>query len=172
MLKALHLKTYLTALILSVLLVSSPALSKTSDELAQGKITPMAVAKVLQDLNLSYQSKFDKDNNPRMIVTNNSLPSEQFEIYFFDCINEIECQSITLWSWYKPLIGINYARSNIWNRKNRFLKSYLDGDFNPVLEMDIQSFGGIGPVNLKTLITAYVSAIPVYADYMKVNSLE
>lgn len=132
-------------------------------------ITPSVVARIIQEAGLSYQSKFDESGRPRIVVTDSNLPSEQFEIYFFDCVGDVKCESITLWSWYIPTVGINYARCNRWNQRNRFTRAYLDGDFNPVLEMDIQGLGGLGRQNLVILINAYIAAIPVYAEYMKVD---
>lgn len=137
---------------------------------AMNAITPEVVARIIQDAGLSYQSKFDALDRPRIIVTEpTSLKAQEFEIYFFDCEQQVYCQSITLWSWYMPEARITHARSNLWNQKNRFMKSYLDKDSQPVLEMDIQGYGGLGAENLSVLINAYIKIMPAYAKFMAVD---
>ena len=59
--------------------------ASANDLLAQGKITPIAVGRILQDQGIPYQTKFDESTKrPKIIVTARQLPSEQFEIYFFE----------------------------------------------------------------------------------------
>ncbi len=131
-------------------------------------ITPEAVARILQQAGYSYQSKFDALNRPRIVVSDpkEGLKAERFEIYFFDCEGEVNCQSITLWSIYVPKAEVSYARANLWNQKNRFVRSYLDKDLLAVLEMDIQGYGGLGIQNLTVLINAYLKVMPAYAKFM------
>lgn len=156
-----------TVAMFCMVLCGAPKLAKSQELKA---ITPEVVARIIQDAGLSYQSKFDSMDRPRIIVTEpTSLKAQEFEIYFFDCEEQVYCQSITLWSWYLPKARITHARSNLWNQKNRFMKSYLDKDSQPILEQDIQGYGGIGLGNLSVLINAYIKVMPAYAKFMAVD---
>ncbi len=128
-----------------------------------------SVGRVLQSLGLSYQTKFDENNVPRIVVTDKNMRSEQFEIYFFDCKMMTKCESITLWSWYLPTVSIQHARLNRWNQRNRFTKSYLDKNFKPTLELDIHASGGLGNRNLALLMNFYIENMKLFADYMVVK---
>ena len=161
-------------LIASCMLISAP--TKPAHSFAgaqQGSVINgfdmMTVGRILQRLGLSYQPKSDRNGNPQISVTSRDLPSAQFDIYFFNCNAMSNCESITLWSWYRPSVGINYSHVNVWNKRNRWVRGYLDGDFQPVLEMDVHALGGLGEQNLYLMINAYVETMKAYATYMKVD---
>lgn len=161
------LQTYCVALAMSVLSIGCFAQQSYANDL--NYIDANSVGRVLQSLGLSYQTKFDENNVPRIVVTDKNMRSEQFEIYFFDCKKMTECESITLWSWYLPTVSIQHARLNRWNQRNRFTKSYLDKEFKPTLELDIHASGGLGNRNLALLMNFYIENMKSFADYMVVK---
>ncbi len=161
------IKTYLIAFVMLVCaLVALPSTSRAQEKLDY--IDPLTVGRILQSMRLSYQTQFDGANKPKLVITDKNLRSEQFEVYFFNCKDGTECESITLWSWYHPTTPQNYFKSNSWNKKNRFVKAYLDDEYQPVMEMDINAQGGINRRNLEILIRAYVTTMDGYADFMTV----
>lgn len=146
--------------------LSFPTNGKAEDTL--DAIDPLTVGRIIQSLGMPYQTQFDGLNRPRLTITDKNLRSEQFEIYFFDCKEGTKCESITLWSWYKPTVPQSFFKTNAWNKKNRFIKGYLSDEYQPVMELDINAAGGINRRNLEILIRAYVKTMDGYADFMTV----
>lgn len=51
---------------------------------------------------------------------------------------------------------------NRWNREKRFTSAYLDGDGDPVLEMDVDYEGGITRERIKDALTTFDRSLRVF----------
>lgn len=126
------------------------------------------VGRILQKIGIPYQSKFDEFGRPRLVITSRQIPTEQFEIYFFGCNSFGECDSFTMWSWFKPRVPITHYWVNQFNARARWGRGYLNSDDNPVFELDINITGGVTTAYMESMIRAYMTNLNHYARHVKV----
>jgi hypothetical protein len=73
-------------------------------------------------------------------------------INFYGCTNGTNCTTLQFRaSWINPG-HVTIESLHAWNRDKRFGKAYLDSDGDPVLEWDVNLFGGVSPRNLDDTI--------------------
>lgn len=54
--------------------------------------------------------------------------------------------------------GVTLEDVNAWNQQRLFTKAFLDGDGDPVLEMDVDLAGGITEARLRDALRTYVQS--------------
>jgi hypothetical protein len=75
-----------------------------------------------------------------------------YAIFFYDCDTEgADCKSIQFYASWEDA-GVEADAINGWNRDRRFAKAYLDGENDPVLEMDVNLRHGVPRANLEDTI--------------------
>jgi len=101
--------------------------------LPDGGVTALEVAGVMQARNLPTEITTDKDGDPLIRSSSKNL---KFGVYFYGCRGKPRCDSIQFSAGFSVK---NVAPASIgqWNRTKRFGRAYLDDDFEPWVEMDM-----------------------------------
>ena len=127
-------------------------------------IDPSAVTGVLDLLGRQYRVGYDNYGAPLIgILPNDALGTREMYVLFNACDTENVCEDITLVSWDLERGPTHLEMINRWNRDNRFLRAFIDPDYGPVLQMDINSGGGLGPDSLTRQISLYFAAMDRFA---------
>lgn len=122
-------------------------------------IDPAAVTSVLDLLGHEYRVGYDNYGAPLIgILPDAPGGTEEMYILFNGCAADNRCDDITLVSWDPERRPIHLELIDLWNRDNRFLRAFIDPDYGPVLQMDINSGGGLGPDSLTRQIHSYFAA--------------
>lgn len=102
---------------------------------------PDSVAEALRSGGYAATMGIDKVGDP-MITS--SAGGTTFQIFFYNCTDHRECATVQFHSGYDLQDPVTLTQINDWNRKQRFGRAFLDGDNDPVIEMDIDlDDGGI-----------------------------
>ncbi len=132
-------------------------------ELLNG-IDPQAVTGVLDLLGHEYRVGYDNYGAPLIgILPRTPDGTEEMFVLFNGCAEDNRCDDITLVSWDLRRRPIHLEMINRWNRDNRFLRAFIDPDYGPVLQMDINSGGGLGPDALTRQMSNYFAALERFA---------
>ena len=101
------------------------------------------IAKLLQSE--GYQAKFTGEGTERVIQT--GMAGYNFLILPFDCDEQAKnCKSVQFYTAFAPENKPTLEEMNTYASENRFGRIYLDGDRDPVIEMDIDlEAGGMSP---------------------------
>ena len=127
-------------------------------------IDPAAVTGVLDLLGHQYRVGYDNYGAPLIgVLPNAPDASQELYVLFNRCSPDNVCEDITLVSWDSERGPIHLEMINRWNRDNRFTRAFIDPDYGPVLQMDINSGGGLGPDSLTRQISAYFGALERFA---------
>ncbi len=127
-------------------------------------IDPAAVTGVLDLLGHEYRVGYDNYGAPLIgILPDEAHGSREMYVLFNACDTENLCEDITLVSWDAQRGPIHLDMVNRWNRENRYLRAFIDPDYGPVLQMDINSGGGLGPESLTRQISNYFAAMERFA---------
>ena len=105
---------------------------------------PGTIVRALQDSGYTAQLGTDKVGDP-MITS--GVGGTTFQIFFYNCTDNRECATVTFHSGYDLRDPVTLDRINEWNRTKRFGRAYLDGEDDPILEMDVDlDDGGLSPL--------------------------
>ena len=132
-------------------------------------IDPAAVTGVLDLLGHEYRVGYDNYGAPLIgILPDNAVGSREMYVLFNACDAANVCEDITLVSWDLERGPIHLELIDRWNRDNRFLRAFIDPDYGPVLQMDINSGGGLGPDSLTRQISVFFAALDRFAATLDV----
>ncbi len=101
---------------------------------------PLNIASAIRDL--GYKALLEKDSEGDPVVRS-KIDGTNFSIFFYDCINGADCESLQFSAGFNLTDGSNLAAMNDWNRRKRYGKAHLDDDNDPFLRYDF-NLGGSG----------------------------
>jgi len=107
---------------------------------------PAALVSIIQAL--GFQAQLDKDNVGDPLIRSSSS-GVNFNIYFYGCKKNKQCQSLQFLAGYDLGDGTTPQALNEWNKGKRFASAYLDDEDDPFLQMDLNTEGGMTPENFE-----------------------
>ncbi len=72
----------------------------------------------------------------------------QYTVNFYGCTNGQNCTTLQFRAAWTNPGGVTFDDMNRWNQDKRFGKAYLDQDNDPIIEWDVNLFGGVSTRNL------------------------
>ena len=133
-----------------------PDAPPASEPLLLERITPVAITGVLDGMGREYRVGYDNYGAPLIgVLPTGSEETQELFVLFNGCNDQNACEDITLVAWDLANGPIHLDMVNRWNRENRFSRAFMDPDYGPVLQTDINSTGGIGPDALAMRIERY-----------------
>lgn len=92
----------------------------------------------LQKAGYKAELSTDKSGDP---MIKSAAQGHAFFVYFYDCA-EGRCKALQFSAGFDLDKGTTLAKVNEWNRKNRYLKAYLDDDSDPYVQYDVNLNAG------------------------------
>lgn len=134
------MKTVIIALAAVAALAAGSARAEApSQTINTGGMTGPEVAAWLQKAGYKAELTKDADNDP---MINSAAEGQTFKIYFYDCDEAKRCKALQFSAGFDLKEGLKLEKVNEWNRKNRYLKAYLDDDMDPYVQYDINVNAG------------------------------
>ena len=105
---------------------------------------PGSVVQALRNAGYRADLGTDRVGDP---MINSAYNGSSFEIFFYNCTNNTECATVQFHSGYDFNQSPGLQLINEWNKSQRFGRAYLDGEDDPILEMDVDlDDGGLSPL--------------------------
>ena len=122
-----------------------------------------------------FRTEVSRDDAGDPVVTVTLAPqrygTRQARIEFYGCAAG-GCEDILLHATVRPARPVALKTVNDWNSRSRWVRAYLDEDRQPVLEMDINAYGGIGEDALESLLMTYFAQLADFAQELGVEGGE
>lgn len=132
------MKTIVAGLSLAAALMF--AASASAAEIHADGMTGAEVAKWLQDA--GYKAELTKDDGGDPMI-NSAAAGASFKVYFYDCDKaKTRCKALQFSAGFDLKTPLTLEKINEWNRKNRYLKAYLDDDMDPYVQYDVNVNAG------------------------------
>jgi len=149
-------------------LIATPASAQMIE-----KLTAENVGATLTNVGLRYIASTDNRGHPVLQVDGTPFGAVGFNVLFYSCDDNGQCDDITLWSWYNADRLTMDQSMHIWNdvlRESRnWSRAYVDQDGDPVLAMNINATGGIGSHNLQIMVNTYITEAQEYRSLVGQN---
>lgn len=130
------MKTAIIALATATALLAGAAQAQVIN--AGGMTGPEAVAWLQKS---GYKAELTKDESGDPLI-NSAADGHDFKIYFYDCDAAKRCKALQFSAGFDLKQGLTLEKANEWNRKNRYLKAYLDDDMDPYVQYDVNVNAG------------------------------
>jgi len=134
------MKTVIMALAAAALLgATAPA---TAEDLHTDGMTGPEAAAWLQKA--GYKAELTKDETGDPLITS-AADGRSFKVYFYDCDKQGDggrCKALQFSAGFDLKTPLTLDKVNEWNRKNRYLKAYLDDDGDPYVQYDVNVNAG------------------------------
>lgn len=95
---------------------------------------PQSIARAFRAAGYEATVGVDKIGDPKV---SSSIGRTKFELLFYNCMNHMGCATVQFHAGYDLKLPISLAKINEWNRTQRFGRAYLDGENDPILQMDL-----------------------------------
>jgi hypothetical protein len=129
----------------AALLATAFAAAATAETLVSAA-NPATLVSIIQAL--GFQAQLDKDNVGDPLIRSSSS-GVNFNIYFYGCKKNKQCQSLQFIAGYDLGEGTTLQALNEWNTEKRFASAYLDDEDDPFLQLDVNTEGGITQENFE-----------------------
>ncbi len=118
------------------------------------------IAKLLSDE--GYRAKVETETDGTPFIRSGS-GGRNFTVYFMGCGGGVKlgpCSSIEFYTGFTIGKPFPIERTNEWNAKNRYARTYVDKENDPVIEMDIYLDAGGMPR------TQFIKNLEIWTDVM------
>jgi hypothetical protein len=130
---------------------------------AQVIANPTAISNILRANSLKVTADTDSGGDPRLTIDDDGT---KYQVWFYGCTDHKECSSI---QFYAGFTGTKMTPDtlNIWNRKNRFGRAYIDSDGDPAIEMDVDlDKGGMSADLFQDNLEFWNTTMSNFSDYV------
>ncbi|PIE07594.1 MAG: YbjN domain-containing protein [Rhodobacterales bacterium] len=116
-------------------------------------------------------AEVDVDNTGDPMISG-EIDDTHYMVLFYGCENGNNCTTIQYYTgWINPG-GIDVDTLNDWNRDRRFSKAYIDAEGDPVIEFDVNLFGGVTETNLYDTFDWWRLVMSEFDEYISVNAAD
>ncbi|MDX1606415.1 MAG: YbjN domain-containing protein [Candidatus Competibacterales bacterium] len=89
-----------------------------------------------------------------------------YELFFYDCTDNANCRSLMFRASFDAE-GYTVEHMNLWNKEQRFGKAYLNEAGDPVIEYDVNLYGGVTFTNFDDTFDWWRIVLDKFAGYVK-----
>jgi len=135
--------------------------SAAARPLPEGGATAAEVAQVLRDKGYRAEVTVDGVGDP---LVRSALDGSSFGVYFYGC-EQGRCTSLQFATGFDgdPL---SYETINRWNAEHRFGRAYLDGEMDPVMEMDVDVERGASTELIEEALATWAVLVPEFKGFI------
>ena len=109
-----------------------------AQQINEGGMTGPEVAAWLQKA--GYKAELSKDEQGDPMISS-AADGQVFKVYFYDC-EAGRCKALQFSAGFDLKTPLTLEKANEWNRKNRYLKAYLDDEGDPYVQYDVNVNAG------------------------------
>lgn len=91
----------------------------------------------------------------------------QYLVLFYGCNDGRNCSNIQFQAAWINSGNTTEDSLRVWNRENRFGKAFLDNENDPVIQWDVNLFGGVSRANLDDTFDWWRVVLDNFEDYLE-----
>lgn len=95
------------------------------------------------------------------------MDGTQYLVLFYGCENGRNCTNIQFRAAWVNTGAVTQNTILAWNRDNRFGKATLDAENDPVIQWDVNLFGGVSRANLDDTFDWWRVVLDGFADHLE-----
>ena len=128
---------------------------------AMGAPTAEEIAQVLRDKGYRAEITVDGVGDP---MVRSAADGANFGVYFYGCANG-RCSSLQFAVGFDgdPL---THETINRWNAEHRFGRAYLDGEMDPIMEMDVDVERGASTELIEEAVATWALLVPEFKSFI------
>ena len=148
-------------MLVASLLVLAP-LSTNAQELVFAE-DPQIIAALVEDNGFPAEITVDNVGDPMIL---SAAHGYDFQILFYDCIDNIDCQALQFSASFDMVNGMSLTRAHDFNKERRWAKIYLNDENDPIVEMDYNLRGGVSADNFNDTLDWWQLMMGEFISYI------
>lgn len=128
-----------------------------------GATDPYVIAALIQDYGFDAEVTTDNVGDP---MINSSAHGYNFDVFFYDCTDNKDCQAIQYAVTFDVDDGMSLTKAQDFNRDKRWVKVYLNDESDPRLEMDVNMRGGVSAANFTDTLDWWSLMMGEFVEYI------
>lgn len=124
---------------------------------------PQIIAALIEDIGFPAEITTDNVGDPMII---SSAHGYDFHVYFYDCIDNVDCQALQFGASFDMVDGMSLTRAHDFNRERRWAKVYLNDENDPLVEMDYNLRGGVSVDNFNDTLDWWQIMMGEFVSYI------
>ncbi|MFT4251177.1 MAG: YbjN domain-containing protein [Caulobacter sp.] len=162
------MKTSMLSLLAGALVATAPLVAPAAALAAPGDIhvdgmTGPEVAKWLQDAGYKAELTTDETGDP---MIKSAAAGVNFIVYFYDCTAKPRCKALQFAASFDLKQPMSASKINEWNRKNRYLKAYIDDEGDPYVQYDVNINAGRSKAVLEDDFSVWTSMVDDFTTFI------
>lgn len=129
-----------------------------------GSLDPDLVGGILDEAGFLYEVRSTEQGYPVIEIQPGDSGAQTLRVEFNDCDIDSACGDLLLRASFPASQSVSLRQLNNWNVQNRWTRAYLDTNNQPVLEMDVNAYGGIGNDGADYLVKTFLATVPQFAE--------
>jgi len=144
------------------------ALTLSASAMAADRVVDLSsvqgVAALLTEAGYKTEIKMGQNDTSYIVSSVNGNP---FNVNFYGCTNDKDCNSLDFYSWDKKEAFFSPAMANEWNTSHRFLKVAIDKDGDLSEFLSVSTLGNMTFANFKDYIDWFSSTETDLAKFLE-----
>lgn len=95
------------------------------------------------------------------------MDGTQYMVFFYGCEAGRNCTNIQFQAGWVNTGAITQDRIHAWNSENRFGKAMLDAEGDPVIQWDVNLFGGVSRANLDDTLDWWRVVLETFESHLE-----
>jgi len=132
-----------------------------------GQLDGKTLGDIVREAGFEFDTSTSDDGSPLLVLKPAESGASDIRVEFNGCDIEDACDNAMLRAAFETPTPVPLQALNAWNRENRWTRAYLDEDDTPMLEMDINAYGGIGREGAEAFVHTFLDTVPEFAAMLR-----
>lgn len=121
------------------------------------------IAALIQEEGYRAVVSIDGVGDPKITSSANGY---EFVVYFYGCTDGDNCRDVQFSVNFDMEDGMSLTRAQDFNLEKRWVKVYLNEESDPILEMDVNLYGGVSATNFKDTLDWWVILMDDFVEFI------
>ena len=135
------------------------AQEEPDDAVAKRHFDPQALIEILTAQGRNFEQRKDEQGDPVLQVAPEDTGASKIDFVFVGCGSDPSCEDVLLRATYEPKKPQATKRVGDWNQDHSLAKARINSSQEPVLEMDISTYGGISKDSMQSMVSDFFSLV-------------
>lgn len=142
---------------------NNTCIAYSQDSSIMREVSPTAIVDMFQSE--GYKAKLEATKSGRPVLRSSSSGKE-WSIIFYGCNDGQSCTSLQFYTSYDLDNSISLEKINEYQKGSRFVKIWLDDELDPIVELDINLYGGVTKENILDWLGLWEASISKFEKFI------
>jgi uncharacterized protein YdgA (DUF945 family) len=129
------------------------------DAISKRNFDPQSLIEILTSQGRKFEQRKDEQRDPVIQIAPEDTGATRLEFVFVGCGSDPTCEDVVLRAIYEPKKPLATKRVSDWNQDHSLAKARINTSQEPVLEMDISTYGGLSKDSMQSMVSDFFGLV-------------